>query len=88
MKSPPDILISDIGLPGMDGYSLIQHLRRSTDPRLARLPAIALTAFARVEDRAEALQAGYQAHLIKPVEPAELIAAIASLAGLVVQKQP
>ncbi len=79
----PDVLICDIGMPGMDGYTLIQLIRKSTDPRLARMPAIALTAFARPEDRTRALHAGFQAHLVKPMEPAELIATVASFANLV-----
>ncbi len=79
---PPDVLISDIGLPGMDGYSLMQQVRESPEPRVARIPAIALTAFAGPDDRARALRAGYQAHLGKPMDPAELIATVASFADL------
>ena len=84
-----DILVCDIGMPGMDGYSLIQLIRQLSDPRVSRLPAIALTAFARPEDRAHALRSGYQAHLVKPVEPAELLATVGSFADLVAsQEQP
>jgi CheY-like chemotaxis protein len=79
----PDVLICDIGMPGMDGYTLIQRIRNSPEPRLSRVPAIALTAYARPEDRTRALRAGYQAHLVKPMDPAELIATVASFADLI-----
>jgi PAS domain S-box-containing protein len=80
-EGKPDLLISDIGLPEIDGYDLIQRVRREPSP--ARdIPAIALTAYARIEDRTRALRAGYQAHLAKPVEPSELIAMIASFVEL------
>lgn len=73
----PDILISDIGMPGMDGYALIRQIReRAAEPPL---PAIALTAFARPEDRTRVLLAGFQAHVSKPVEIGELLAAVVSL---------
>jgi signal transduction histidine kinase/CheY-like chemotaxis protein len=75
----PDILISDIGMPGMDGYSLIHQIRERTAAMKRPLPAIALTAFARSEDRTRALLAGFQSHVAKPVESAELVAAVASL---------
>jgi CheY-like chemotaxis protein len=78
-----DILVSDIGLPGMDGYDLIQQVRRMEVKHCGTIPAIALTAYARTEDRTRAFRAGYQAHLAKPVEPAELIATIASFAELI-----
>lgn len=74
----PQLLISDIGMPNRNGYDLIREVReRGFD--FHRLPAIALTAFARGEDRRKALQAGFQLHLKKPVDPGELISAIASL---------
>ena len=79
--SPPDILISDIGMPDMDGYELIRELRRLPAAAGGRIPAIALTAFARSGDRTRALLAGFQLHLSKPIEAPELLAAIASLAG-------
>jgi PAS domain S-box-containing protein len=77
----PDLLISDIGLPEMDGYDLIQRVRREPTPG-RDIPAIALTAYARSEDRTRALRAGYQAHIAKPVEPNELLAMIASFVEL------
>jgi CheY-like chemotaxis protein/anti-sigma regulatory factor (Ser/Thr protein kinase) len=76
----PDALISDIGMPGEDGYAMIEKLRKRERERgERRLPAIALTAYARVEDRLRALSAGYQAHVTKPVEMTELLTVIASL---------
>jgi CheY-like chemotaxis protein len=72
-----DVLISDIGMPRKDGYEFIGDVRR----RGLRMPAAALTAFARSEDRTRVLLAGYQAHVTKPVEPAELLATIVSLTG-------
>jgi len=80
-SSPFDLLISDIGLPEIDGYDLIQRVRREPSPG-RDIPAIALTAYARTEDRTRALRAGYQAHIAKPVEPNELLAMIASFVGL------
>jgi PAS domain S-box-containing protein len=74
----PDVLLSDIGMPKEDGYSLIRRIRNLSG-NAGRVPAIALTAYARAEDRAKALQAGYQLHLAKPVEPVKLIAMVASL---------
>jgi PAS domain S-box-containing protein len=81
-EAKPDVLVSDIGLPEMDGYRLIEHIRVLETAEGATIPAVAVTAFARAEDRARALRAGYQAHLAKPVQPIELIAIVASLAGL------
>jgi PAS domain S-box-containing protein len=79
----PQILISDIGLPDMDGYELMRVIRGDDQQQLSVLPAIALTAYARAEDRARAFRAGYQAHLTKPVEPGELVMTIANFAGMV-----
>ncbi len=84
----PDVLICDIGLPVIDGYTLIQRIRRSPDPRVARVPAIALTSFAQPEDRTRALRAGYQAHLVKPMDPAELIATVASFVDMLEPREP
>ncbi|HTV51757.1 MAG TPA: ATP-binding protein [Steroidobacteraceae bacterium] len=77
-----DILISDIGMPNEDGYYLVTQLRALADARSARIPAIAVTAYARAEDRQRLLLAGYQMHISKPIEPQELIAGIASLVGV------
>jgi CheY-like chemotaxis protein len=77
-----DVLVSDIGMPDVDGYELIQRVRRLEKPELRNLPAIALTAYARAEDRQRALLAGYQMHLSKPIEPRELIAGMASLLNI------
>jgi signal transduction histidine kinase len=77
----PDVLVSDIGVPGEDGYSLIRKVRARGPGRGGDLPAAALTAYARAEDRVRALEAGYQTHLAKPVDPAELVAAVGRLAG-------
>ncbi len=76
-----DVLIADIGLPGEDGYSLIRKVR-TLNPTTALIPAAALTAFAREEDRVRALQAGFQIHLAKPIDPSALLAAVATLAGV------
>ncbi|HEX8846467.1 MAG TPA: PAS domain S-box protein [Pyrinomonadaceae bacterium] len=78
-SSGPDLLISDIGMPEEDGYDLIRRVRALPDESRRRVPAIALTAYARVEDRMQALRAGYQMHVPKPVELAELVAVAASL---------
>lgn len=75
-----DVLISDIGMPERDGYDLIRTVRQLAPDRGGRLPAVALTAYARVEDRLKALNAGFQMHVSKPVDPAELLAVVASLA--------
>jgi CheY-like chemotaxis protein len=75
----PDLMISDIEMPGEDGYYLIQRVRSFAQAQ-GRLPAIALTAHARVEDRLRALRAGFDAHVAKPVEMNELITVIESLA--------
>jgi PAS domain S-box-containing protein len=77
-----NILVSDIGMPDMDGYELIRKIRALHDSRLRHLPAIALTAYARNDDRQRTLLAGFQMHVSKPVEPRELIAGIASLLNL------
>jgi PAS domain S-box-containing protein len=78
----PDILISDIGLPEMDGYQLLEQVRRKDPADGGGIPAIALTAFARSDDRTRALLAGYQSHLAKPIESTELVATVASFAEL------
>ena len=80
IKWKPDVLVSDIGMPGEDGYSLIARIRELSADQGGRIPAMALTAYARIEDRVRALSAGFQTHAPKPVEPMELVAAVASLA--------
>jgi PAS domain S-box-containing protein len=75
-----DVLVSDIGMPLMDGYALIEKVRQLPKERGGRIPAAALTAYAGVEDRMRVLSAGYQRHIPKPVEPAELITVVANLA--------
>lgn len=75
----PDVLVTDIGMPGEDGYALLRRVRSRSDDS-AQVPAIALTAFASAEDRARLLSAGFRLHLAKPVEPGELTAAIAAVA--------
>lgn len=77
----PDIVISDIGMSGEDGYSLIRKIRALPRERGGRVPAIALTAFARAEDRRRAMLAGFHVHFSKPVETVELRAAVATLVG-------
>ena len=80
VRDCPDVLVSDIEMPDATGYDLVRRLRHSDMPELRRLPAVALTAYARTEDRVKALLAGFQTHVPKPVEPAELVTVIASLA--------
>jgi CheY-like chemotaxis protein len=76
----PDVLVSDIGMPGQDGYALIRRVKAYERDRGGRIPAVALTAYARDEDRRRALRAGYETHVAKPVDGDELSAAIANLA--------
>ncbi|WP_394825357.1 ATP-binding protein [Pendulispora albinea] len=77
----PDVLVSDIGLPNLDGYAFMRQIRALPEDKGGRTPAIALTAYARGQDARKAILAGYQLHLAKPVEPGELIAMVANLAG-------
>lgn len=76
----PDVLVSDIGMPGEDGYELIRRVRNFSDEEGGQVPAVALTAFARSDDRRRVINAGFHMHLAKPVEPAELVTVVASLA--------
>jgi PAS domain S-box-containing protein len=78
-----DIVVSDIGLPDVDGYHLMRRIRQRPANAGGATPAVALTAYARTEDRTRAFRAGFQAHLAKPIEPSELVATIASFAGLI-----
>ena len=77
----PDVIVSDIGMPEKDGYQFIREVRNLPASDGGRIPAIALTAFARSEDRTRAMLAGYQVHISKPIEPQELIATVGSLTG-------
>jgi CheY-like chemotaxis protein len=83
-----DVLVSDIGLPDVDGYELMNRIRTGTPDEGSMIPAIALTAYARPEDRARALRSGYQTHLAKPVEPTELVMTIASFSSLTQRRRP
>ena len=76
----PDVLVSDIAMPGEDGYSLIRKVRATIDERISHVPAAALTAHARSEDKTRALDAGFNTHIAKPVDPSELVNIIAGLA--------
>jgi PAS domain S-box-containing protein len=76
----PDVLVVDLGMPEMDGFEFIRHLRGSSQANICDIPAAALTAFARSEDRTKALQSGFEIHLAKPVDPGELAASVATLA--------
>jgi CheY-like chemotaxis protein len=78
-QSMPDLVLSDIGMAGEDGYELMRKVRALPPERGGLTPAIALTGYATRKDRERALSAGYQLHLAKPVEPTELVAAIANL---------
>jgi len=76
-----DLLVSDIGLPKMDGYELIRRVRKQEEGRERRIPAVALTAYAQVQDRMQAILAGFSTHVAKPIEANELVTVVASLAG-------
>jgi signal transduction histidine kinase/ActR/RegA family two-component response regulator len=78
----PSVIVADIGLPGEDGYSFIQRVRAHEAPTIRSVPAIAVTAYATAHDRSEALAAGYQQHLTKPVDPSYLVEAIDEVARL------
>ena len=87
-SSWPDVLLSDIGMPGADGYELIARVREMEALRGGMMPAIALTAYARESERQQALEAGFQMHLSKPVEVSQLISGIANLAGMLAEPEP
>lgn len=76
----PDVLVSDVGMPVTDGYALVRRVRRLSDRHASRTPAVALTAFVRAEDRLRALEAGFNAYVPKPVDPAELTLVVAGAA--------
>jgi CheY-like chemotaxis protein len=77
----PQVLVVDIGMPEVDGYEFIRRVRARDAQRGGNVPAAALTAYARVQDRMRVLSAGFQMHIPKPIQPAELIAVVASLAN-------
>ena len=79
-RASPRVLLSDIGMPTVDGFQFIAGVRRHGNPRVREVPAAALTAYARSDDRMKALRAGFQIHLAKPIDPAELVTTIAALA--------
>ncbi len=84
-RAPFDVLVSDIVMPDENGYDLIRKVRARDTERGGRIPALAVTAYGRIEDRTAAISAGYQQHAVKPIEPAELAAAVATL---VIRGQP
>src|SRR5688572_29228079 len=77
----PDVIVADLGMPLVDGYQFIDRVRRHRNPRVREVPAAALTAYARTDDRMRALRAGFHIHLAKPIDPAELVTTIAALAN-------
>ncbi len=79
-SDPPDVVVADLGMPLVDGFQFIQSVRQHPNPAVHRVPAAALTAYARSEDRIRALNAGFQIHLAKPIDPIELMTTIAALA--------
>jgi CheY-like chemotaxis protein len=85
--APPQVLVTDLGMPQVDGFQLIEQIRAHHNPLVRRVPAAALTAYARSEDRVKALRAGFQIHLAKPIDPAELVTAVAALARHFTQQQ-
>jgi signal transduction histidine kinase/CheY-like chemotaxis protein len=84
-QSRPHVLISDLGMPEEDGYSLIKRVRALSEEEGGQTPSAALTAYARMEDRMKVLRSGFQIHITKPVEPAELVAVVANLAGRILK---
>ena len=78
-QSVPDVLISDIEMPGEDGYSLIRRVRALPAEQGGRVPAVALTAYGRTQDRVQSLAAGFTMHVPKPVDPGELTTIVASV---------
>ncbi len=75
----PDVVVVDLGMPQLDGYEFIERLRASANPAVRDIPAAALTAFARTEDRTRALRSGFEMHLAKPIDPGELVASVGTL---------
>jgi CheY-like chemotaxis protein len=79
-QSKPNVLVSDIAMPGVDGYSLIRKVRTLSSEQGGQIPAVALTAYASEEERIRVLDSGFQRHIAKPVDPTELVAVVANLA--------
>jgi signal transduction histidine kinase/DNA-binding response OmpR family regulator len=79
VRDRPDVAVSDLAMPGEDGFDFVRHVRAWSDARLRELPMVAMTAYARAEDRHRVLQAGFQRHVAKPIEPMELVAALAEV---------
>ena len=84
----PDVLISDIEMPGEDGYSLIRKVRALGSEHGGKTPAVALTAYGRAQDRMVSLMAGFSMHVPKPVDPSELVTIVASVAGRTAESEP
>ena len=80
-NTPVQVLLSDIAMPGEDGYTLVRRLRATEPAEIANVAAAALTSLAREEDRSEAIRAGFQLHLTKPIDAASLVEAVAALAA-------
>ena len=80
----PDVVVADLGMPHMDGFEFIERLRHHESAKVREIPAAALTAYARAEDRMKVLQSGFQIHLAKPIDPAELVTTVAALAKRVI----
>ena len=78
-QGPADVMVADLGLPRMDGFELIARIRSSADQAVRSMPAAALTAYARSEDRIKAMRSGFQLHLPKPIDPEALMVAVATL---------
>jgi hypothetical protein len=81
-RDPPDVLLTDLEMPGEDGYTLLRQVRSLPSERSARMPAAAFTAYASGQDRLKVLNAGFQLHLAKPAQPMELAVAVARLAQM------
>ena len=79
----PDAIVSDLGMPGMDGFELLAELRQSANESRRNIPVAALTAYARSDDRVRCIKSGFQIHLSKPIDPGELVATVAALVGRV-----
>ena len=84
----PDVVVADLGMPHVDGFQFIDRVRRHHSARVREIPAAALTAYARSEDRVKALRAGFQIHLAKPIDPGELVTTVAALAKRFAAPQP